>query len=76
MQFHESYFTDLKGAQTNEFKIIYIKQKVLFSFVLKQKKQKFKKRSSANTQAGKAPATFSGQRAAMNLVLAIINYKV
>jgi hypothetical protein len=37
-----------------------------FSFSLMKKKQKIKKRSSANTQAGKAPATFSGHRATLN----------
>jgi hypothetical protein len=42
--------------------------KFYFSFVLKQKKQKFKKRSSACAQAGIAPATFSGHRAALNSV--------
>ncbi len=35
----------------------------VFSFVLIQKKQKIKKRSSAYAQANAAPATFSGSRA-------------
>jgi hypothetical protein len=38
----------------------------LRSFLLKEKNQKFKKRSSALTQADTAPATFSGQRAVLN----------
>jgi hypothetical protein len=41
---------------------------IFFSFVLKQKKQKFKKRSSAYALAGKAPATFSGRRALRNFI--------
>jgi len=38
------------------------------SFFLIQKKQKFKKRLSANAQADRAPATFSGKRTSLKRV--------
>ncbi len=44
-----------------------------FSFVLKQKKQKFKKRSSANAQAGKPPLPFQAYAPVIQFGFVLLN---